>query len=175
MFKGLTEMEKTTISNRSIKLFTLSAIYLGTKALLAKTKTGQINGQEEQLAIEFWNEVAKYIPDWTLVKERKATAAEMRREYIHSHGLALHVLGMVGATLLAAEPRRWSERLKSLSNVDWSRSNSALWEGRALVGGRVSKAYSNVLLTSAAVKKVLDLPLSPEETRLEGHISSWKK
>jgi DNA sulfur modification protein DndB len=175
VFRGLTEMEKTTISNRSIKLFTLSAIYLGTKALLVKTKTGLINSDEEQLAIEFWNEVGKHIPDWTLVKERKATAAEMRREYIHAHGLALHVLGIVGATLLAAEPRRWKDRLKRLSKVDWSRSNSTLWEGRALVGGRVSKAYSNVLLTSAIIKKVLDLPLSPEETRLDGRTGSRKK
>lgn len=175
VFKGLTETEKTTISNRSIKLFTLSSIYAGTKALLAKSKKAHVSEEEERLAVEYWNEVAKHIPDWTLVKERKTTAAEMRREYIHAHGLALHVLGLVGATLIAAEPRRWKDRLKRLTRVDWSRANAALWEGRALVGGRVSKAYSNVLLTSAAIKKLLDLPLSPEETRLDGHISSRKK
>jgi DNA sulfur modification protein DndB len=175
IFKGLTETEKTTISNRSIKLFTLSSIYLATKALLGKSKNAKISVQEEQLAIEYWNEVAKHIPDWNLVKERKATAAEMRREFIHSHGLALHVLGLVGATLLAAEPRRWRERLKRLNKVDWSRANGSLWEGRALVGGRVSKAFSNVLLTSAAVKKILDLPLSPEETRLETHVGGRRR
>lgn len=175
VFKGLTETEKTTISNRSIKLFTLSSIYQATNALLGKSKSAKINAEEEQLAIEYWNEVAKQIPDWNLVRERKATAAEMRREFIHSHGLALHVLGLVGATLLAAEPRRWRERLKRLNKVDWSRGNSSLWEGRALVGGRVSKAYSNVLLTCAAVKKILDVPLSPEESRLDRHVGDRRR
>ena len=175
VFRGLTETEKTTISNRSIKLFTLSSIYQGTKALLNKSKHAKITQQEERLAVDYWNEVAKNVPDWGLVKERKATAAEMRREYIHAHGLALHVLGLVGGTLLSAEPRRWKERLKRLARVDWSRSNSKLWEGRALVGGRVSKAYSNVLLTSAALKNILDLPLSPEEQRLDGRVGPRKE
>jgi DNA sulfur modification protein DndB len=173
-FKGLTETEKTTISNRSIKLFTLSGIYQGTKALLNKSKHASIDEAEGALAIQFWTEVAKNIPDWTLVKERKAAAAEMRREYIHAHGLALHVLGLVGATLLSTEPRRWKERLKKLSRIDWSRSNTRLWEGRALVGGRVSKAYANVLLTSAAIKRLLELPISPEEERVESHITARK-
>jgi DNA sulfur modification protein DndB len=172
VFKGLTETEKTTISNRSIKLFTLSSIYQGTRALLNKKKNATISPSEENLAIQFWNEVAKNMPDWTLVKEKKATAAEMRREYIHSHGLALHVLGLVGATLLPTEPRRWKERLKKLARIDWARTNTSLWEGRAMVGGRVSKAYSSVLLTSAAVKNLLDLPISPEEQQLESRIQA---
>lgn len=174
VFKGLTETEKTTISNRSIKLFTLSSIYQGTRALLNKKKNATISPSEENLAIQFWNEVAKNMPDWTLVKEKKATAAEMRREYIHSHGLALHVLGLVGATLLPTEPRRWKERLKKLARIDWARTNTSLWEGRAMVGGRVSKAYSSVLLTSAAVKNLLELPISPEEQQLESRIQATR-
>ncbi|GAH02937.1 unnamed protein product, partial [marine sediment metagenome] len=37
-FRNLTEMEKTTISNRSTKLFTLSSIFQGTLSFLRKTK-----------------------------------------------------------------------------------------------------------------------------------------
>ncbi len=167
VFKGLTETEKTTISNRSIKLFTLSSIYQGTRALLNKPKNGRLTPQEEQLAIEFWTEVAKHIPEWHLAQARKVSTAELRRDFIHAHGIALHTLGIVGRALIAAEPKRWKERLKTLEKVDWSRSNTKLWEGRAMVGGRVSKAHSNVILTAAALKRVLDLPLSPEEQRLE--------
>jgi DNA sulfur modification protein DndB len=167
VFNGLTETEKTTISNRSIKLFTLSGIYQGTKALLNKQKNSPIENAEERLAIEYWNEVAKQIPDWTLVRERKTSAAEMRRDYLHSHGLALHALGRVGAALLAAEPRRWKEKLRRLSKIDWSRTNARLWEGRATIGGRVSKAHNNVLLTTTALKNVIQLPLSPEEAKAE--------
>ena len=170
-FKGLTETAKTTISNRSIKLFTLSSIYQGTRALLNKPKNGRVSPQEEQLAVEFWTEVGKHIPEWKLAQEKKVSAAELRRDYIHAHGLALHVLGIVGRSLIASEPKRWKERLKAFSKVDWSRSNTKLWEGRAMVGGRVSKAHNNVVLTSAALKRALGLPLSPEERRVESHFS----
>ena len=171
-FKGLTETERTTISNRSIKLFTLSSIYQGTKALLNLAKGVRVSPQQQNLAIEYWTEVGKHIPDWQLAQARKVTAAELRRDFIHSHGLALHALGIAGASLLAAEPKRWKERLKALSKVDWSRSNAALWEGRAMIGGRVSKAHNNLLLTASVIKRILGLTLSPEEQRVE---SSFKK
>jgi DNA sulfur modification protein DndB len=167
VFKGLTETEKTTISNRSIKLFTLSSIYQGTRALLNKPKSGRITPQEEALAIEFWSETAKHIPEWQLARERRVSAAELRREFIHAHGIALHALGIAGASLVATEPKHWKERLRTLAKLDWSRGNAKLWEGRAMIGGRVSKAHSSVLLTSAALKRVLAVPLSPEEERLE--------
>ncbi|MBI3825593.1 MAG: DNA sulfur modification protein DndB [Candidatus Rokubacteria bacterium] len=170
VFKGLTETEKTTISNRSIKLFTLSGIYQGTRALLNKPKQARVSPQEEALAIDFWTEVGRNVPEWTMAKERKVSAAELRRDFIHAHGIALHALGIVGAALLAAEPKRWKDRLRALAKVDWSRSNTKLWEGRAMIGGRVSKAHNNVILTAAVLKRALDLPLSPEEQRVETHL-----
>ena len=36
-----------------------------------------------------------------------------------------------------------------------------------MIGGRLSKASQNVALTAAALKKVLRLPLTPEEEKLE--------
>ena len=171
VFKGLTETEKTTISNRSTKLFTLSSIYQGTRALLNKPKNGLITPREELLAVEYWTEVAKYIPEWQMAQAKKVSTAELRRDFIHAHGIALHTLGILGHALIAAEPKRWKERLKALEKVDWLRSNTKLWEGRAMVGGRVSKAHNNVILTAAALKKHLGLPLSPEEQSVEKHYS----
>lgn len=172
VFKGLTETEKTTISNRSIKLFTLSSIYQGARALLSKPKNGRISLKEEKLAIEYWTEASKHIPEWQLAKERKVSAAELRRDFIHAHGIALHTLGIVGHSLIAAEPKRWKDRIKLLKKVDWSRSNTNIWEGRAMVGGRVSKAHNNVILTTVALKQALDLPLSPEEKRVNTHFEN---
>jgi len=166
-FKDLTETEKTTISNRSIKLFTLSSIYQGTRALLNKPKRARVTSREEELAIQFWVEISKHIPEWRLAQERKVTSAELRRDYIHSHGIALHALGIMGSALIASEPKRWKERLKALSNLDWSRSNTKLWEGRAMVGGRVSKAHNNLVLTTGLLKRRVGLRLSPEEQRVE--------
>jgi DNA sulfur modification protein DndB len=169
-FKGLTETEKTTISNRSIKLFTLSSIFQGTRALFNKTRNDRVTEQEEALAIDFWNEVARHIPEWNLAKDRKVSAAELRRDFIHAHGIALHALGLAGAGLLAVDSKRWRERLKGISKVDWSRSNTRLWEGRAMIGGRVSKAHTNVILSAGVIKRALDVPLSPEEERAEASL-----
>lgn len=168
-FKGLTETEKTTISNRSTKLFTLSGIYQGTRCLLNKPKNAQVSPQEESLAIDFWTEAGKHIPEWRLAQARKVSPAELRRDFVHSHGIALHTLGIVGHSLLSVDPKRWKDRIKALEKLDWSRSNTKLWEGRAMVGGRVSKAHNNVILTASVIKSHLNLPLSLEEQRVEKH------
>jgi DNA sulfur modification protein DndB len=169
-FTGLTETEKTTISNRSRKLFTLSAIHQGTRALLDKQKNRkptQISAVEEQLATDFWTEIGKHIPEWRMAVDGKVSSAELRRDFVHAHALALHSLGIMGHALLAAEPKKWKDRLSGLDKVNWSRSNRKVWEGRAMIGGRVSKAHSNVLLTAALLKHSLNLTLSGEEQKLE--------
>ncbi|MBN2845540.1 MAG: DNA sulfur modification protein DndB [Deltaproteobacteria bacterium] len=172
IFNSLTEMEKTSISNRSTKLFTLSSIYQATQALLKKKKYDEISPGEQQLAIEFWIEVSKNIPDWQAAKARKVDTATLRSEYIHAHGLALHAIGIVGAGLLELNPMDWKLKLQALKEIDWSRSNAKMWEGRAMVGGRVSKAYNNLILTVNIIKRALDLPLLKEEEHVE---MQWEK
>ncbi len=170
VFRGLSETEKTTISNRSIKLFTLSGIYQGTQALLGKERRGGLSAEERLIAREFWTEVGKYVPEWELASKRKVTAAELRKDFIHAHALALHSLGLVGHALITIEPKKWKERLRKLRDLDWRRSNNKLWEGRATVGGRVSKAHTNVLLTSAVIKKAIGIAATAEEQRLEASL-----
>jgi len=175
-FKGFTETEKTTISNRSIKLFTLSSVYQGTKALLDKTeKSDLIKPEEEELARDFWENVGKHIPDWQLAAERKVSAAELRKTFIHAHGLALVALGRMGHDLVSAHPRAWKTKLKALKKIDWTRPNSVIWDGRATVGGRVSKARDNIVLTTNLLKNHLKLPLSDDEKRLENEFKRNRK
>lgn len=166
-FIGMTEKEKTTISNRSRKLFTLSSIYNATKHLLQKKKGQEVTRKEDKLAHEFWHNVAQCVPDWLMANQRKVSAYELRTEFIHAHGLALQALAIAGHSLILRHPDEWKKKLSKLKAIDWSRSNSALWEGRALVGGRLSKARINVILTSNVLKKALDLPLEPSEQELE--------
>ncbi len=167
VFRNLTETERSSISHRSVKLFTLSSIHQGTKALLSKGKVDTVSSSEARLALDYWNAVAEQIPEWKLASQKKAVPAELRREYVHSHGIALHSLGLMGAALVKQEPNDWREKVAGLSSVDWSRTNTDLWEGRALVGGRISKANNNVLLTSSFLKTTLGLKLNKEESRLE--------
>ena len=167
-FKGFTELEKTTISNRSTKLFTLSSVYQATCALLGKTgKTPSVDDDEAGLARRYWTEVAKHIPEWKLLVNKKVNASDLRRDFIHAHGVALQALGRVGATLVERYPDDWDDRLVALSTLDWSRDNVAQWEGRALVGGSLSNAQNHLMLTTNLLKEHLGLPLDDRERKIE--------
>lgn len=168
IFKGFTELEKTTISNRSIKMFTLSSLYQGTMELLNKKKKKRtISPAEEQLALEFWREITNNIPEWEQLITNKISSSELRNEFVHAHGLALHALGIMGHALIRKYPDDWKTRLSNLQQLDWSRSNTKVWEGRAMNNGRISKAQMNLTLTTNYLKQVMDLPLTTEEERVE--------
>ncbi len=72
----------------------------------------------------------------------------------------------MGNALMKKHPKGWKRKLPLLAKLDWSRNNP-FWEGRALIGGRVSKSAQNVTLTTNAIKTQLGIALSAEETRLE--------
>jgi DNA sulfur modification protein DndB len=81
--------------------------------------------------------------------------------------VTLHAMGLAGRDLLQLHPSDWQQRIKGLRQLDWSRSNTHLWEGRAMSGGQMSKARQNVQLTANLIKTYLGLPLLPDGARLE--------
>jgi len=164
-FRDLVEAEKSTLSARSRRLFTLSAMYNGIRALL-RGQSELSSEERAKKARAFWEEVAKQFPEWQMVRAREMTAGEVRRDFIHSHGITLQALGRAGCALIFDDPK-WKSKLKKLKKIDWSRSNASLWEGRAMIGGRVSKAGTNVTLTTNVIKKQLGVVLTPEEERVE--------
>jgi DNA sulfur modification protein DndB len=165
-FKDVVEMERSTLSERSRKLFTLSSIYTACAALLegAEISDGE---HAAQICAVYWNEVGKRIPEWGYVRDSKMTAGEVRRDFIHSHAIVLQALGIVGRDLIRLPENTWKKRLHSLSKINWARSNAKVWEGRAMVGGRVSKSSHNVTLSTNVIKRCLGLDLGPEEIRVE--------
>lgn len=167
VFKDLTEKEKTSISNRSTKLFTLSSIYQATQALLRKRSADLISDGEKNLAVEFWNEVASHIPEWGQARRKEVSPSELRENYIHAHGVALQAIGIAGADLVAQYPEDWKKKLAAFRKIDWRRSNTAIWEGRAMLQGRINKAQRQVALTANYLKTTLGLPLQPDEQSLE--------
>ena len=165
VFRTLTDTERSTLPTRSGKLFTLSSIYNATLALLAHHKNAELDFQID-IVTRYWNTVSTYIPDWEQVLQRQVSAGEMRQEHVHSHAIALAGLGGAGATLLSVYPENWAEHLGGLQQINWSRSNPD-WEGRIMFSGRISKARTCVSLMTAYIKKHLNLPLTPEQERLE--------
>lgn len=163
---GLVEMERSSLSLRSRKLFTLSALYSATSKLLEGLN---FDGSDDAavVAAEYWEEVARHTPEWLQVRERKMSAGEVRSGFIHSHGTVLQALGTVGNYVLHHQPQDWKARMVPLKGMDWSRSNSDLWEGRAMEGGRISRSNRNVTLTASAIKEFLGLALTEDERREE--------
>ncbi|MFL5805048.1 MAG: DNA sulfur modification protein DndB [Roseiflexaceae bacterium] len=167
VFQGRTELEKTTISNRSTALFTISAVYQATEALLGINKKAELSPGQVAIAQRFWQELGEIIPEWQRVINREVAAAYLRQHYVHSHTVTLLAIGMAGHDLLAAHPKDWGDRLRALGQLDWSKENTNLWEGRAMVRGKMSKSHDSIRLTAIAIKRSLGLTLSEQEQALE--------
>lgn len=166
LFSRMTEMEKSSISNRSSKLLTLSSIKNATKALLRKGNKEQICKAEKDIAASYWNEVSSNMSDWQMALQKKVSPAELRNDQIHAHGVMLQAMGQIGADLIAHSPNDWKQKLTKLKDIDWARANPD-WEGRAMIQGRISKARINVLLTGNYIKHKLEIPLNPIEAEAE--------
>lgn len=166
-FRRLTEMEKSSLSNRSSKLFTLSSIKMANRSLLRKSAKEPITDEEKQLATEFWEEVCTNIPDWQAAERKEVSTSDLRQNYVHAHGVTLQAIGAAGADLLINKPKNWRKQLTKLRSIDWSRSNTDVWEGRALMYGKLSKARANVILTANHIRRALDVPLSAENKVFE--------
>lgn len=171
-FNGFTEMEKSSISSKSGKLFTLSSLKQANRALLGKGMKDSFTDEEKQLASEYWQAVYAATPEWQMVIKKELSPSQFRQEYIHAHGVGLHALGSLGCSLITAQPNEWKETIKQLKNVDWRKSNP-VWARRSMLHGKLSKASTNIMLTTNALKQTLSLSLTPEERALENqHIPS---
>ena len=167
LLRDFTCCDGTSISNRGIKFFTLSSLHQATAELIGKPKTGQVEPGDKEKAVAFWIEVIANMPDWQRVGTREVSSFELRRDYIHAHGVAVQAIAKAGAQLLKAHPKDWQKRLANLRQIDWSRANRALWDNRALVAGKVNKSKNNVTLVTNVIVRALGLPLSDEGRRVE--------
>lgn len=166
VFREIVDMEKSSLARRSRKLFTLSAFYNACADLIDGFATGDL-AQDALLARDFWEAASQQFPAWTQVRDGRMLSSEVREGYIHSHGIALQAIAKAGNALIHRYTKSWQKRLNPLGEIDWSRGNAKLWEGRAMVGGRISKTSNNVTLTANAIKAALGLDLNEEETRIE--------
>ncbi len=166
VFSGLVELEKTTLSRRSGRLFTLSAIYNATGEFLRDFDLEDPR-EAAELTLAFWEAVARHVKEWEHVRAGRATAGEIRTNYVHTHGVVLQALARTGNALIRRHPEDWPNKIGRISDIDWRRDNGDLWDGRALLAGRIRMSQNNVLLTANAIKTHLGLPLTPDEQRVE--------
>jgi DNA sulfur modification protein DndB len=167
LFHALTDLERTSLPRRSARLFTLSGLHTATQALFAEHEELSLEARKE-LAVACWAAVAAHFPDWEKVARGELPAFVMREDRIHSSALVLHALGRIGGTLItpAANPVISYAVLDGLQRIDWRRTAPG-WEGRAVTGGRLAKSHARVLLTAAAIRRALGMPLPTDEQQLD--------
>lgn len=145
-FTDSIELLKTTISNRSKNLFTFSSLYQANEILLAGYRDQPIEKQVNH-AVEFWKTIQNAMPDWT----SKIPRVELRKQTIHAHGVTLCAIAFAGALTIKRYPTSWRQKIAKLKEINWRREEIQLWEGKAMLGGRMTKSAASVELTAQVI------------------------
>ena len=166
VFEDRVEMEKTTISNRSTKAFTLNGLADASLKLLGLGKTRKITKKDEDTVIEFWNIVSENMPEWQILAKGEVAPAELRKNFVNTNTNLLNSLGIAGRLLIAEFPNDWQTKLKSLKKIDWSR-DAPEWEGRLIKHGQMQKQILAIELATNIIIQKCGLKLSPERQKIE--------
>ena len=164
IFRNRVELEKTTISNRSTKFFTLSGISAATKLLLDGEK--DILPERRRFVKDYWNEVARNIGHWKNLMDGNVTAGELRTNYIHAHSNLLGTLGIVGAILYKNYQDSWKEKLEVIRDLAWEKTDQ-MWEGRLAVQGRMQKSKIGMELAANSILTKMGIPLDERRQKFE--------
>jgi DNA sulfur modification protein DndB len=168
LLRDMTDFARSNLPAGSRKLFSFSNLHQATKTVVQEACL-QATADDPEQVVEFWEAVIENMPDWERAGRREVATSELRRDCIHAHGIALEAIAKAGARLILSHPDDWRRRVSGLRYVDWSRANSSLWEGRALVGGRINRSRTNILLTAEVISRALQVRDGPSanESRIE--------
>ena len=172
VFKGVVEMERSNISERSSKLFPFSGIYSASKHLVNHKDIKDFN-KEVSLVSNFWEAIGENMDQWKGVRLGNLSATEVRRDYINTHVVILQALGIAGNELIKKQSN-WKSKIKNLKKINWLKNNST-WQNRVIINGRVVKNSTSIYLASNIIKKSFGLNLSTKEKALESKFKNGKK
>ena len=172
VFKGVVEMERSTITERSSKLFPFSGIYSASKYLINTNEIKKIEPAVKLLG-SFWETVGEQFNNWKGVRIGNFSGAEVRRDYINTHVVILQALGIAGRDLIEKYPGSWKKKLKKLKDIDWQKRNK-VWDQRVIANGRVIKNNKSIMLASNVIKKALGVDLNAKEKAEESKMKNGK-
>lgn len=151
-FNSLIDKEHTSVPNRSVALFTLSAFYRGTTALL---KNLELSPDEQQnFAIKYWTTVYENMPEWQKVNSGEVKSAIIRKESLSPLSITIKALGETGNSLYLNNPKTWNKKLKKLRDIEWSKKNK-VWENGIIVNGSVQLSRATQQEMVNIIKKTL--------------------
>ncbi|MFD0824429.1 DNA sulfur modification protein DndB [Neobacillus sp. M.A.Huq-85] len=163
-----TDKERVSLSKNSPKILALNHIYNTNLKIINKSKGDSITTEEENFLREFWSTLCESIVEWNLVFKKELNPRDLRAHFIVGHGVFLEAIGLVGNYLRLYHETDWKPYIYSLSKIDWHRSNTEDWLGRAFnQNGRIQKTSYTIQLTSIRIKQMINLPLTESEQTLE--------
>lgn len=151
-FSKLIDKEHTSIPNRSVALFTLSALYRGTDALLKDLKLDI--EEQQQLAIEFWSSVFSYMPEWQEVHQGLIKSSVVRKGSLSPLSITIKAIGVIGNEMYKNGISSWDESLSKLADVNWEKTNPA-WDKGIIVNGSVQLSHATQQLMIDEIKKII--------------------
>lgn len=138
-FNALIDKEHTSIPNRSVALFTLSAIYRGTKALLKDIDLSE--NEKREMAVSFWKEVYNNMPEWKKVYNREIKSSAVRKESVSPLSITIKALGTIGNDLYKQSPENWLTKIPLLQGINWQKNNPD-WDNGIIVNGSVQLSHA---------------------------------
>jgi DNA sulfur modification protein DndB len=173
VLEGRVDKEHASLAKRSPALITLGALHDATKELLGEV-TEENFTEKIDLAVAFWQTLARAIPAWTDVAAGRATAPRVREQTIATHAVTLRAIGAAGRSLIEQRPDCWASTMTEVfSNaVDWSRSNPE-WDGVVVADSDVLNRRQNQRDLTELLRVKLGIA-TPEERlrRLVHHIGN---
>lgn len=151
-FSDLIDKEHTSIPNRSVALFTLSALYRGTSSLL----DGLDMTYEEQkaFAVKYWSVIYSNMPEWQDVYNKKIKSALVRKESLSPLSITIKALGEIGNKLYKTSPDSWATVLSNLKEINWQKNNPT-WNNGIIVNGSVQLSHATQQLMIDEIKKII--------------------
>ena len=169
IFEGRVELEKTTISNRSVNAFTLNGIADASLRLIGLRKSKKPSDDEKKLIKEFWETVSQNISGWQLLIQGKITSSELRKSFVHTNTNCLNAMGIAGQIIIEQNPDSWKDVLRNLKKVDWSRESQD-WEKRLILNGQMQKHAAGIDLAANVILQKCGILLSEDRQKIEDRL-----
>jgi len=168
LLRDFTDKESNSLSKYSSKIFILSNLYEVNCRLILNNKKSKLTEEDQRFVLSFWSYLCDSIKEWNDVKNKLLSARELRSTYIHSHGVVLEALGIVGSYFYKNKQKDMKKYLAKLNNINWSRQNMVDWRDRVIRSdGRIAKSNTFVIRTSNLIKQKIGLELTKEEQKIE--------
>ncbi len=151
-FNPLIDKEHTSIPNRSVALFTLSALHSGTASLLKGLDLS--SEQLSSLAIDFWKNVYHNMPEWQDVYRHRIKSSEVRKNSLSPLSITIKAIGEIGNELIQDNNEINYSVLETLNQIDWQKTNP-IWNNGILVNGSVQLSHATQQLMIDLLKTIM--------------------